>query len=313
MRPFIADHVARPSTEAEACVGAGVKLARARAPHARSHAAHAGSDVARVVRTISVAMLLVAVSSLGAAAAEPTSRSSRAPAAAPDAQSTEDKPTGARAPASKPAAKAVAADRADTGAPRAKPPEPKAPARTDAKAPESKSTDSKSGDAKSGDGKSGDAKSGDAKSGTGKSGESKAAESKSGAAPESPEAAQSCLAQALYWEAGIEGREGMIAVAWVVLNRSRSKEFPPGTICGVVKQGRDKPGCQFSYWCDGKSDTPKQDANWALAQQVAREMLTSPPSDPTRGALFYHAVDVRAPWAPERERTAQIGRHIYYR
>ena len=310
MRPFIADHVARPSSEAEAWVGAGVKLALARAAHARS-------DVVRVVRAISAAMLVVAVSSLGAAAVEPTSRSSRAPAAAPDAQSTDDKPTGARAPASKPAAKAVAADRGDTGAPRAKPPEPKAPAPRDAKAPESKSSDAKSSDSKSGDAKSdaksGDGKSGDAKSGAAKSGESKATESKSEAAPESPEAAQSCLAQALYWEAGIEGREGMIAVAWVVLNRSRSKEFPPGTICGVVKQGRDKPGCQFSYWCDGKSDTPKQDANWALAQQVAREMLTSPPPDPTGGALFYHAVDVRAPWAPERERTAQIGRHVYYR
>ena len=141
----------------------------------------------------------------------------------------------------------------------------------------------------------------------------KAVESKSGAAVESSEAALACLSQALYWEAGIDGREGMIAVAWVVLNRSRSKEFPLGTICGVVKQGRDKPGCQFSYWCDGKSDTPKQDANWALAQQVAREMLTSAPPDPTGGAVFYHTVDVRAPWAPERERTAKIGRHIYYR
>jgi len=141
----------------------------------------------------------------------------------------------------------------------------------------------------------------------------KAVESKSGPVVESSEAALACLSQALYWEAGIDGREGMIAVAWVVLNRSRSKEFPLGTICGVVKQGRDKPGCQFSYWCDGKSDTPKQDASWALAQQVAREMLTSAPPDPTGGAVFYHAVDVRAPWAPERERTAKIGRHIYYR
>ena len=137
-------------------------------------------------------------------------------------------------------------------------------------------------------------------------GEPRATESRSQAAPESHEAALACMAQALYWEAGIEGREGMIAVAWVVLNRAHSKEFP-GTICGVIQQGRDKPGCQFSYWCDGKSDKPKQDANWALAQQVASEMLTNPPRDPTGGAMFFHAVDTRAPWDADHERTVQIG------
>jgi spore germination cell wall hydrolase CwlJ-like protein len=121
-----------------------------------------------------------------------------------------------------------------------------------------------------------------------------------------------CLARTLYWEARTEGREGMVAVGWVVLNRKRDEEYPK-TICGVVKQGNDKPGCQFSYWCDGKTDAPKPDAEWALAQQVAREMLTSPPPDPTGGALFYHATNVKAPWAGERPRTAQIGRHVYYR
>jgi spore germination cell wall hydrolase CwlJ-like protein len=88
----------------------------------------------------------------------------------------------------------------------------------------------------------------------------------------------------------------MIAVAWVVLNRMRSADFPR-TVCGVVKQGSEKPGCQFSYWCDGKGDTPEQDAEWALAG----------------GARFYHAVDIDIPWTVERKRTARIGRHVYYR
>jgi spore germination cell wall hydrolase CwlJ-like protein len=104
----------------------------------------------------------------------------------------------------------------------------------------------------------------------------------------------------------------MIAVAWVVLNRTRSDDFP-GTVCGVVKQGREAPGCQFSYWCDGKADTPDDDAEWALARQVAREMLTNPPRDPTRGATFYHSADLDTPWTLKRTRTARIGRHIYYR
>jgi spore germination cell wall hydrolase CwlJ-like protein len=122
----------------------------------------------------------------------------------------------------------------------------------------------------------------------------------------------SCLAHTLYWEAKTEGRNGMVAVGWVILNRMRDGEYPR-SVCGVVKQGREKPGCQFSYWCDGKPDTPKPDEAWALAQAVAKEMLSSPPPDPTGGAVFYHAAGTRAPWATSRVRTARIGRHIYYR
>jgi N-acetylmuramoyl-L-alanine amidase len=126
------------------------------------------------------------------------------------------------------------------------------------------------------------------------------------------EESHSCLAQTLYFEAKSEGRRGMVAVGWVVLNRMRDGEFPR-SVCGVVKQGREKPGCQFSYWCDGKSDAPKPDDEWVLAQDVARDLLSKPPPDPTGGAMFYHAVEVSAPWAATRKRTGQIGRHIYYR
>ena len=122
----------------------------------------------------------------------------------------------------------------------------------------------------------------------------------------------SCLAHTLYWEAKTEGRNGMVAVGWVILNRMRDGEYPR-SVCGVVKQGREKPGCQFSYWCDGKPDTPKPDKEWALAQAVAKEMLSSPPRDPTGGAVFYHAAGTRAPWSTSRVRTARIGRHVYYR
>ena len=126
------------------------------------------------------------------------------------------------------------------------------------------------------------------------------------------EAELSCLAHTLYWEAKTEGRNGMVAVGWVILNRMRDGEYPR-SVCGVVKQGREKPGCQFSYWCDGKPDKPKPDEAWSLAQAVAKEMLSSPPPDPTGGAVFYHAAGTRATWSTSRVRTARIGRHVYYR
>lgn len=239
--------------------------------------------IVRVARDAAAATLVVLLASLGADAGESaaTSRSSASEGRAPHAAAADARRGSARGTDASSTA-ANWADERDTIALRARPPEQKKPGPPAARPSEPKP------------------------------GPSNATESKSAAAPESPKAALGCLSQALYWEAGIEGREGMIAVGWVVLNRTRSEEFP-GTVCGVVKQGSDKPGCQFSYWCDGKSDAPKQDANWALAEQVAREMLTNPPPDPTGGAIFYHAVDIRAPWSKERTRTAQIGRHLYYR
>ena len=122
-----------------------------------------------------------------------------------------------------------------------------------------------------------------------------------------------CLALALYWEAGGEGREGMAAVASVVLNRRAHPDFP-SAVCEVVYQGGTDPGCQFRFWCDGKSDTPRDAGIWALAREIAAETLEGRTADPTGGALFFHSAALgAAPWRRPRERTVQIGQHVYYR
>ena len=121
-----------------------------------------------------------------------------------------------------------------------------------------------------------------------------------------------CLALALYWEAKSEGREGMLAVASVVLNRVAHPQFP-STVCAVVTQGGEQPPCQFAWWCDGKSDRPTEPQAWRLAQQIAKAVLAKPPADRTRGALFFHNSSIATPWVRKRERTAQIGRHVFYR
>ncbi len=92
------------------------------------------------------------------------------------------------------------------------------------------------------------------------------------AAAETPREAARCLALAMYWEAKTEGADGMRAVASVVLNRRAHPEFPD-TVCGVVKQGGETPPCQFSWWCDGKSDRPTEAAAWQLAQSLALSSL----------------------------------------
>ncbi len=132
-----------------------------------------------------------------------------------------------------------------------------------------------------------------------------------GVAAETDQNAQ-CLALAMYWEAKTEGRDGMLAVASVVMNRVAHPDFP-NSVCGVVKQGGKSPPCQFSWWCDGKSDRPTEARAWATATQIARTVLRSPPSDRTRGALFFHNTSIERPWVRQRQRTVQIGRHIFYR
>ena len=121
---------------------------------------------------------------------------------------------------------------------------------------------------------------------------------------------QHCLALSIYWEARGEGRHGMIAVGWTVLNRVRSRLFP-ATPCEVVRQGGERPPCQFSWWCDGKSDRPRDRDSWQSALRISAELLVKPPRDPTAGSLFYHSTAIRSPW--NRVRTTRIGRHVFYR
>ena len=120
------------------------------------------------------------------------------------------------------------------------------------------------------------------------------------------------MALSLYWEARSEGEEGMLAVGSVVLNRVANREFP-ASVCGVIFEGGETPPCQFSWWCDGKSDVPREEELWSLARRVAVRLLTDPPPDPTDGALFFHSADIAVPWRVERTRTAHIRNHVYYR
>jgi len=87
-----------------------------------------------------------------------------------------------------------------------------------------------------------------------------------------------CLALNVYHEARDQPFIGQVAVAQVVMNRVRDDRYPD-SVCDVVKQGptyswkQDFPvrhRCQFSWYCDGKSDkTPDQTA-WQQAMLIAQ-------------------------------------------
>lgn len=123
-----------------------------------------------------------------------------------------------------------------------------------------------------------------------------------------------CLATAIYFEARGEPQRGQIAVAQVILNRVASGDYPD-TICGVVYQNQSRRNrCQFSFACDGKPDTIKEKRAWAVAEEIAREVVIGDVGvAEIAGATHYHASYVSPRWAPRLKRLARIGHHIFYR
>ena len=135
-----------------------------------------------------------------------------------------------------------------------------------------------------------------------------------------------CLALNTYHEAKNQSLVGQIATAQVVMNRVEDDRFP-NTICEVVKEGPTRPSwedpekeypikhrCQFSWYCDGKDDTPKNEKAWRKAQDVAFLVYYNKIQlDVTEGATHYHATYVKPAWAKTKKRTTRIEKHIFYR
>lgn len=121
-----------------------------------------------------------------------------------------------------------------------------------------------------------------------------------------------CLSEALYFEARGETLKGQFAVAEVILNRVDSPTYPR-TVCGVVNQGSQGKGCQFSYACDGKPEAITEAKAFERAEKIAAIMLAGAPRGLTMGATHFHTAQVRPGWAHRLPRTATIGAHLFYR
>jgi spore germination cell wall hydrolase CwlJ-like protein len=127
-------------------------------------------------------------------------------------------------------------------------------------------------------------------------------------------AEENCLARAVYFEARSESELGQMAVAKVILNRTRSEGFPK-TICGVVYQGSNRRNsCQFSFACDGLPDDVRDPAAWERSKSVAKRAIAGDASvaSKMKGAINYHADYVKPKWSKTMKRLVKIGRHIFY-
>ena len=121
-----------------------------------------------------------------------------------------------------------------------------------------------------------------------------------------------CRARTIYWEARGESTAGMEAIANVVMNRLGHDGYP-NTVCAVVKQGQEKGSCQFSWWCDGRSDHAREDASYAIAKEIARRALNLQLPDRTDGALYFCLREANPNWVAEYTKTAEIDQFAFYK
>jgi len=135
-----------------------------------------------------------------------------------------------------------------------------------------------------------------------------------------------CLADNIYFEARNQTIEGKIAVGRVVINRVKDSRWP-NTVCGVIKDAvyttawhdadirvpvRHK--CQFSWYCDGKSDTIDDLRSYEEALTLARDIILNNRWDGiVHGAVFYHANYVSPKWRNSFDYVGRIDSHLFYR
>ena len=112
-----------------------------------------------------------------------------------------------------------------------------------------------------------------------------------------------CLASAIWHEAGNQTKEGRIAVAEVVLTRTRSGKYPKHA-CAVVAQRS-----QFSFVVRGVvPSVPSEHVDEIM--EIARGVVQGTMRSRVRGAMWFHANYANPGW--NIRRVGQIGTHIFY-
>ncbi len=114
-----------------------------------------------------------------------------------------------------------------------------------------------------------------------------------------------CMAGAIYFESKGEPLSGQLAVAEVILNRTKSGRFPR-SVCSVVTQRG-----QFSFVRGGRIPTIALNKQYRTAIAVARVALADAWDSPATGAMYFHARRVSPSW--NRVQVAAIGNHLFYR
>ena len=122
-----------------------------------------------------------------------------------------------------------------------------------------------------------------------------------------------CLSHNVYHEARGEKEEGQVAVAFLTLNRVKSERYP-SSVCDVVMEDRGSKSydCQFSWYCDGKSDEPLNTKAYYKAMKISLKAMTGDIDNPIKDATHYYAYGIKTPvWASKLTKVAVIGGHRF--
>lgn len=133
-----------------------------------------------------------------------------------------------------------------------------------------------------------------------------------------------CMATTLYAEARGEGDKGMVAVGYVILNRTRDGRFPT-TVCGVVKDkwvhknrktAKSEVHCQFSFFtkesaCQKSGIKVHDQVAYQKATDLARAVLMGDVGNPIDNCLYFHNVHVRSPKPVKQASRRRIGLHYF--
>lgn len=111
------------------------------------------------------------------------------------------------------------------------------------------------------------------------------------------------VAQAVYFEARGEGKQGMHAVANVIMNRTKTKGISPKA---VVNQPN-----QFSYHRTRKNVSMNEEKHRKMAHEIAKQAIDGKLKDITGGATYFRTVSSGS-WKGLKK-TVKIGSHHFFK
>ncbi|HAA02067.1 MAG TPA: hypothetical protein DCE18_01705 [Syntrophobacteraceae bacterium] len=123
------------------------------------------------------------------------------------------------------------------------------------------------------------------------------------------------LARFIWNEAREERLQGKLAVAHVVMNRVKTREYYGNSIQDVILKSKDLMRLSGSNTITPHApNCPSNDREFALCQAIA-ELATRGhlKDDPTGGATHFHRVNQKPAWASKLIFQRQIGSHVFYR
>lgn len=125
-----------------------------------------------------------------------------------------------------------------------------------------------------------------------------------------------CIAKAVFFESRGEPERGMILTAQVIINRTKSKQWPD-TPCEVVYQPSNNPNkpklCQFTFTCVSQGVKLEDDVDsWNKALDIAYKIRYNLYKGYWSKADHYHADYVSPSWRSKLRYTGRVGKHLYY-